>query len=66
MRQIPIYAVYRLGSLAWPYIFPASANKAGAGSMTAGVAQADQPALSKRQEKLKARQEKGQVKVQYR
>ncbi|KAI5479897.1 hypothetical protein MNV49_002455 [Pseudohyphozyma bogoriensis] len=64
--SIPAYAIYRLGKFAIPYVWPSGANRVGGaprkvgGQAGAGAAAEDttEP-LSKRQEKLKKRQEKG-------
>ncbi|KAM0791483.1 hypothetical protein ACM66B_005936 [Microbotryomycetes sp. NB124-2] len=66
---IPLYAVYRLVSFALPFIHGQGQAQGGNGPATpagGAPATAEQPTLSKRQAKLQARQEKGQVKVQYR
>lgn len=75
-KQIPLYATYRLLSFALPYISPslaalvsgASSSSAGAGAAGAdaqGAGAGTEP-LSKRQEKLRKRAERGDPRVQMR
>ncbi|KAK4046271.1 hypothetical protein OIV83_006194 [Microbotryomycetes sp. JL201] len=63
---IPLYALYRLASFALPFIRGQSAGGNAGPAPSSSSAGPEQPAISKRQAKLQARQEKGQVKVQYR
>lgn len=65
--QIPFYALYRAGKLALPYIMPSSSGGSSpVGISPGGVVPEKEPieSISKRQEKLKKRQEKGGIRVQ--
>ncbi|KAM0752834.1 DUF788-domain-containing protein [Meredithblackwellia eburnea MCA 4105] len=71
---IPGYALYRFGSFVIPFIrgskssarAPSSTPSASGKGGSAASATEDAPSLSKRQEKLKKRSEKGNYKLEYR
>ena len=60
----PLYALYRLVTFVMPYVWPSGAASPTAGAK-GGVASKEEPveATSKRQAKLKARAEKGPVRM---
>ncbi|ORY56540.1 hypothetical protein BCR35DRAFT_284110 [Leucosporidium creatinivorum] len=68
---IPSYAIYRLVKFALPYVWPSAASPSTAGQVpnaphAAATPAAETETLSKRQAKIKAREEKGGVRMSYR